>query len=56
LVYECKVKVLMYSGEAGDLVFSIRVDDLATMDYQAIEIPETMEVQVDQILGSFETR
>jgi dipeptidyl aminopeptidase/acylaminoacyl peptidase len=56
LVYEDKVKVPVYGGEMGDLVFSIRVDDLATTGYQVIEISETVEDQVDQILGSLEMR
>ena len=51
-----KVKVPVYGGEMGDLVFSIRVDDLATTGYQVVEISETVEDQVDQILGSLEMR
>ena len=55
LVYEGKVKVLSYrSAEGGDLEFSIRFDDMSAMDYQTIDLSETMQNLVDQILGSFE--
>jgi hypothetical protein len=52
LVYEGKVKVLVYGGEVGDLVFSVRLDDVGTMDYRTIDIPGTIQVQADQIVGS----
>lgn len=54
LVYEGKVKVLTYTAEVGDLMFSIRLDDMALVDYQAIEISEAIQSEVDQIVGSFE--
>ena len=56
LVYEDKVKVLVYSGEGGDLVFCARLDDLGTMDYQTIELSETIQDQADQIVGPFERK
>lgn len=55
LIYEGKVKALTYGAEVSDVVFSIRLDDMATADYQAIEIPEAVQSEVDQIVGSFET-
>lgn len=54
LVYEDKVKVLTYGADVGDLVFSIRLDDTATADYEAIEIPADVQSEVDRIVGSFE--
>ncbi|RLC75833.1 MAG: hypothetical protein DRI81_11275 [Chloroflexi bacterium] len=54
LVYEGKVKVLTYDAQVGDLVFSIRLEDMVTADYQAIEIPEDVQSEADQIVGSFE--
>jgi hypothetical protein len=55
LVYEGKVKVLRYSAKIDDLVFSIRLEDVVTADYRAIQISETVQSEVDQIVGSFET-
>jgi LysM repeat protein len=54
LVYQGKVKVLTYSAESGDLMLDIRLDEMGTADYQAIEISEAMQSQADQIVGSFE--
>ncbi len=54
LVYEGQVKGLTYSAEVADLRFSIRLDDVVTADYQAIEVSETVQGEVDQIVESFE--
>ena len=54
LVYEGKVKALTYSAEVDDLAFSIRLDDMVGTDYQAIEISEAVQDEVDRIVGSFE--
>ena len=54
LVYQGKVKVLTYSAEVGDLMFSFRLEDTSTADYQAIEISEAVQSQADQIVSSFE--
>lgn len=54
LVYEGKVKVLTYDAQVGDLLFSIRLEDMVTADYQAIEIAEDVQSEADQIVGSFE--
>lgn len=56
LVYEGKVKLLTYDAQVGDLVFSIRLDDVVAADYAAIQIPEAAQSEVDQIVGSFERR
>lgn len=42
------------SAEVGDLMFSIRLEDVVTADYGAIDIPEAVQSEVDQIVGSFE--
>jgi hypothetical protein len=54
LVYEGKVKALTYSAEADDLLLSIRLDDMAGIDYQTIEIPQSTQDEIDQIVSSFE--
>jgi len=54
LVYEGQVKLLTYDAEVGNLLFSIRLEDLVTADYAAIDIPETAQSEVDGIIASFE--
>jgi hypothetical protein len=55
LIYEDKVKNLHYSPmNADDLAFVIRVDDMGYMDYEEVEIPDELQFEVDEILGSFE--
>jgi hypothetical protein len=54
LVYEDRVKVLTYRAENDTVIFSIRLDDMAAVDYAAIEISEATQSEVDQIVGSFE--
>jgi hypothetical protein len=58
LVYEGKVKVLTYDVSVDDMVFSIRVDDMTEQSsmaaYEAIEIPEAVQAEVDQIVESFQ--
>jgi len=54
LVYEGQVKLLTYDAKVGDLLFSIRLEDLVTADYAAIDIPETAQSEVDGIVASFE--
>ena len=56
LVYEGRVKVLTYAAQVGDLVFSIRLDDMVSADYGSVEIAEAMQIEVDRIVGSFERR
>jgi hypothetical protein len=62
LVYEGKVKVLHYytpataASQAGDLVLYARLDDVVSLDYPAVEIPEALRDQADQIVGSLEGR
>lgn len=53
LTFEGKVKVLTYGAEVGDVFFAMRLDDMTTADYQAIEISEAVQGEVDQIIGSF---
>ncbi|UCF62346.1 MAG: DUF333 domain-containing protein [Anaerolineaceae bacterium] len=55
VIYEGKVKVVFYdTAEVDDLVFVIRLDDLSVGDYETIDIPEVVQFEVDNILGSFE--
>jgi hypothetical protein len=58
LVYEGKIKVLTYGASVDDMVFSIRLDDMVEQsslaDYEAIEIPEAVQAEVDQIVESFQ--
>ena len=53
LVYEGKVKGLSYGAEVDDLLFFIRLDDVAQVDYGAIEISKSTQDEIDQIVGSF---
>lgn len=57
LVFEGKDKAVYYNGtsgiQAGDLVFGIVLADFGA-DYQAIDIPEALQAEVDQIVESFE--
>jgi hypothetical protein len=54
LVHEGKVKMLIYRAEFGDLVLAIRVDDMSeNVDYDQVEIPESIETEVDRIVESF---
>lgn len=53
LIYEGKVKVLTYGAEVGDVFYAIRLDDMTTADYQAIDITATIQDEVDRIVGSF---
>jgi hypothetical protein len=56
LVFAGKVKAVYYNGtteiQADDLVFGISLQDFAA-DYGAIDIPETVQAEVDRILESF---
>ena len=58
LVYEGKVKVVLYdyAGEipVSDLVFFLSLDDFSTGDYDQVEIPESIQDEVDRILESFD--
>lgn len=56
LMYEGKVKVLTYDATVGDLVFSMRLEDVVAADYAAIQIPNAAQSKADQIVGSFERR
>ena len=51
-----KLKVLLYKAVGGDLEISARLDDVVTIDYQAIELPEVVQDEADQIMGSWERR
>jgi formylglycine-generating enzyme required for sulfatase activity len=57
LVYEGKAKLVSYSyGDAtpwGDVVFHIVLEDFAD-DYEALDLPEEVQSQVDQVVSSFE--
>jgi hypothetical protein len=54
LVYEGKLKVLLYRATVGDLEFSARLDDMGTLPYQDVQLPEDLWNQADQIVGSLE--
>jgi hypothetical protein len=54
LIYEGKIKALTYNAQVDDLVFSIRLEDVVTADYAAIEIPEAAQSEADRIVASFE--
>jgi hypothetical protein len=56
LVFEDKLKVLLYKATVGDLEFSARLDDVVTLDYRALALPEALQDQADQIMGSLEVR
>jgi hypothetical protein len=56
LVYEGKIKALTYTANVDDLLFSIRLDDMAGTDYQAIELSNSTQDEIDRILASFERR
>ena len=53
LVYEGKDKVVLTGGEVDELVFTIRLDDLGA-DYETSAIPDAAQIELDQILASFE--
>jgi hypothetical protein len=58
LVLAGKDKAIYYQGagaviRAGDLVFGISLQDFAA-DYDAIDIPDAVQAEVDQIVASFE--
>ncbi len=50
--------MLLYSAEVDDLLIAIRLDDRSKVDteasYQAIEISEAVQNEVDEIVQSFE--
>ncbi|MBN1658024.1 MAG: hypothetical protein JXA93_06455, partial [Anaerolineae bacterium] len=52
LVYEGKVKALTYDAHVASLVLNIRFEDMAAVDYRATDIPDAMQHEVDQIVGS----
>jgi hypothetical protein len=55
VIYEGKVKVVFYeTAEMDHLVFVIRLDDFSIGDYETIDIPDTIHIEVDNILGTFE--
>jgi putative hemolysin len=55
MVFEGKVNYVGYGmAEAGDLAFGIRLDDISGGAPDEVEIPEDVQHEVDQILGSFE--
>lgn len=59
LVYEKKYKMVIYGPEkgplsAGDLQFSLWLEDLSTPDYEAIDLNEAQLAEVTGILESFE--
>jgi hypothetical protein len=54
LVFEDKLKVLLYRATVGDLEVSALLDDEITLQYRDVELPEDLRDQVDQILGSLE--
>lgn len=54
VMYQDKVKVLLCDAKAGDLLFAFRLDDVTAADYAAVEIPETAEQDMAEILASFE--
>jgi hypothetical protein len=56
LVFEDKLKVLLYSATVGDLVLSARLDDAVSVDYRANELPEDLQDQADQIMASLEVQ
>jgi len=53
LVYQDRTKVLTYGAEAGGLVFAMRLEDVSTMDYEAIRIAAPMQAEADRMVGSF---
>jgi hypothetical protein len=54
LVFEDKLKVLLYSATVGDLEFSARLDDVVSLEYRDVELTEDLTDQADQILSSLE--
>jgi hypothetical protein len=54
LVFEDKLKVLLYRATVGDLELSVRLDDVVSLEYRDVELPQDLEDQVDQIMGSLE--
>ena len=58
LVFEGKDKAVYYQGagaviQAGELVFGISLQDFGA-DYGAVDIPEELQAEADQIVESFE--
>jgi hypothetical protein len=53
LIYEGKVKMLLYKGPLRDLLLTAWLEDVTTLDYPAIDLSETLRDQVDQIVGSW---
>jgi hypothetical protein len=53
LVYQGKLKMLLYQAEIGDLVLSAKLDDGVTLDYEAVELSQAWQDQADQIMGSW---
>jgi hypothetical protein len=58
LEYERKDKMVFYGGPgpwtAGDLAFSIWLEDTDSADYAEVDIPREQQVEVKEILESFE--
>jgi hypothetical protein len=54
LVFEGKLKALLYRATVGDLEFSARLDDVCSLEYRDVELPQDLTDQADQILGSLE--
>jgi len=56
LVYEGKDKLVSYGyGDAtpwGGVVFNIVLEDFAD-DYEALDLPEEVQRQIDQVVSSF---
>lgn len=55
LVYEGRIKMVIYSPAKVDgLEFVMQVDDTSGQDYQGVELPMEVLVEIDQILGTLE--
>ena len=56
LVYEGKDKLVLYNCSSaipsGDLVFDLILEDMRS-DYGAVNLPEDVQRQIDQIVTSF---
>ncbi len=53
LVFEGLDKQVSYADETGELAFYIQLDDDSGRPYEEIALPETLQAEVDQILGTF---
>ncbi|MDF1515865.1 MAG: hypothetical protein P1S60_18805 [Anaerolineae bacterium] len=53
LIYNDKVTTVIYDCLVSDIVFVIRLDDVVTADYEAIDITDVEQQEVDDILSSF---